>query len=60
MEGANLSGDLADPGGMIGRGTLAAVGASFALYMLLIITFSMNFDRNTTLHDNYLTFFQDR
>ena len=36
MEGANLSGDLADPGFAIPYGTLAAVSTAFFFYIMLI------------------------
>jgi len=37
MEGANLSGDLKDPGYSIPIGTIAAVTTAFVCYVLLII-----------------------
>jgi hypothetical protein len=36
LEGANLSGDLADPGFAIPYGTLAAVSTAFFFYIMLI------------------------
>ncbi|GAB5355398.1 hypothetical protein AAMO2058_000202100 [Amorphochlora amoebiformis] len=46
MEGANLSGDLKNPGRDIGRGTLIAVLMAFMTYILLIIAFAGAFDRD--------------
>ena len=40
MEGANLSGDLKDPSGMIGPGTIGAVFCAIVVYLALIFSFA--------------------
>lgn len=40
MEGANLSGDLKDPSGMIGPGTIGAVFCAIIVYLALIFSFA--------------------
>ncbi len=57
--GVNMSGDLEDPGRSIPRGTLAAVGVGFLIYLTQIILCGGAYDRNALitapyalLHDN--------
>jgi amino acid transporter len=59
--GVNMSGDLKDPGHSIPRGTLAAVGVGFLVYIAQIVICGGAYERNaliTTpyelLHDNAL------
>jgi len=59
--GVNMSGDLKDPGKSIPRGTLAAVGVGFLVYVAQIVLCGGAYERNalvTTpyelLHDNAL------
>jgi len=51
MEGANLSGDLANPTYSIPAGTLAAIGTSIVFYILLIIAFAGSFNECTLRED---------
>ena len=51
MEGANLSGDLADPGHSIPRGTIAAVSSAFGCYILLIFGQAGTMDRGALQYD---------
>ena len=51
MEGANLSGDLADPGRSIPRGTIAAVSTAFLCYILLIFGQAGTMDRGALQYD---------
>eukprot|EP00931_Biecheleriopsis_adriatica_P101101 TRINITY_DN76312_c0_g1_i1.p1 TRINITY_DN76312_c0_g1~~TRINITY_DN76312_c0_g1_i1.p1 ORF type:complete len:874 (-),score=174.89 TRINITY_DN76312_c0_g1_i1:81-2648(-) len=51
MEGANLSGDLKDPGRSIPLGTLAAVSTAFFCYVLLIVGQAGTVDRNMLQYD---------
>eukprot|EP00484_Ammonia_sp_Unknown_P024196 CAMPEP_0197051094 /NCGR_PEP_ID=MMETSP1384-20130603/25841_1 /TAXON_ID=29189 /ORGANISM="Ammonia sp." /LENGTH=140 /DNA_ID=CAMNT_0042483601 /DNA_START=1 /DNA_END=420 /DNA_ORIENTATION=- len=52
MEGANLSGDLADPAKSIPRGTLSAIGTAIVVYVFMIFSFGGSFSsevlRNVT------------
>lgn len=57
MEGANLSGDLKDPGRDIGRGTLYAVATAFVVYTSLMFAFGGAFERETMVNNG--TIFQD-
>ena len=59
--GVNMSGDLADPGRSIPRGTLAAVGVGFLIYVLQIVLCGGAYERSglvtapyDLLHDNAL------
>ena len=51
MEGANLSGDLANPTYSIPVGTLGAIGTSILFYTLLIFSFAGSFDQCTLRND---------
>lgn len=57
MEGANLSGDLKNPGYSIPVGTLSAVVVSLITYTVLVITMAGSFPRQTLLWDP--NFFQE-
>lgn len=57
MEGANLSGDLANPGRDLGRGTLLSVACSFAHYALLFTFAAFGFPHETLVGRD--TVFQD-
>eukprot|EP01083_Nonionella_stella_P270609 916500_1 len=46
MEGANLSGDLANPAKSIPTGTLSAIGTAICAYFLMIFSFGGSFDAN--------------
>ena len=54
MEGANLSGDLADPQKSIWRGTLLAILFSFLTYIVSIFVFAGGFNRNTLQANQYV------
>ena len=54
MEGANLSGDLADPGKSIPIGTVAAVSTAFGCYLLLIFGQAGTMDRGALQYDQYV------
>ena len=51
MEGANLSGDLKDPGKSIGKGTLWAVFTAICTYVILIFSFASGFSRDVLNHN---------
>ncbi|KAK8808607.1 hypothetical protein WA158_008508 [Blastocystis sp. Blastoise] len=54
MEGANLSGDLENPGRDLGRGTLYAVFASIAHYVVLFTSFAFCLNRDTLINNAYI------
>ena len=51
MAGVNMSGDLKDPGRSIPRGTLAAIGVGYVIYMLLPILLASRADAITLIED---------
>lgn len=51
MAGVNMSGDLQDPVRSIPRGTLAAVGTGFVIYMILPVILSMRADWQSLIND---------
>jgi amino acid transporter len=51
MAGVNMSGDLEDPGRSIPRGTFAAIGTGFVIYMGLPILLASRADAMTLLED---------
>ncbi|MCL7979340.1 MAG: amino acid permease, partial [marine benthic group bacterium] len=51
MAGVNMSGDLAHPGRAIPRGTLAAIGVGYAIYMILPIFLALRADANSLIQD---------
>jgi amino acid transporter len=51
MAGVNMSGDLENPGKSIPRGTFAAIGTGYAIYMLLPILLVLRADTDSLLSD---------
>ena len=47
MEGANLSGDLANPARSIPTGTLSAIATAITAYSLVMLSFGGSFDGET-------------
>ena len=54
MAGINMSGDLKDPAKSIPRGTLAAIGVAFVVYLLQILVSGGAFSRTTLIERPYL------
>lgn len=52
MEGANLSGDLINPGYSIPVGTITALGTSIVFYFLLIMSYAGSYDRSVLLNND--------
>ena len=54
MAGINMSGDLKDPARSIPRGTLAAIGVGFVVYLTSIVVCGGAFDRESLVARPYL------
>ena len=53
MAGANLSGELNDPGGSISKGTLSALGFTLFVYVIMVLGTATTFERKFLLNDCY-------
>jgi amino acid transporter len=53
MAGANLSGDLEDPGRAIPLGTLSAIGVTTVVYAAMIVLLAGGVDRTVLLEDSF-------
>ncbi|MCH7531657.1 MAG: amino acid permease [Gemmatimonadetes bacterium] len=51
MAGVNMSGDLADPGRAIPKGTFLAIGVGYVIYMTLPVLLAMRVDTQTLVSD---------
>ena len=51
MAGVNMSGDLADPGRSIPKGTFLAVGVGYLIYMILPVFLALRVDTQTLVSD---------
>ena len=51
MAGVNMSGDLADPGRSIPRGTFLAIGVGYLIYMSLPVLLALRVDTQTLVSD---------
>ena len=54
MAGANMSGDLKDPGRMIPRGTIAAVGVTAIVYVVMAVALGASVSRENLLDNNQI------
>lgn len=54
MAGVNMSGDLRNPGKSIPRGTFAAVGTGYIIYMILPIILALRADAQTLVDDPFI------
>ena len=51
MAGVNMSGDLADPGRSIPKGTFLAVGVGYLIYIILPVFLALRVDTQTLVND---------
>jgi len=54
MAGANMSGDLKNPGRMIPLGTLAAIGVTALVYLVMALVLGASCSRDALLENNYV------